>query len=194
LKGYPYEFEINSSLQLASIDGVKVSVENKEESWSNKNTWEKLFDVGFTLDEIVNNAVVFNKTLVKQEDISYMLNSTTEIMPAVVNSKVAMTQIGNNKDVYKYIFGDTDENIEVNSTWVSAILNSTNAITALDSTNPITVPNMTAYTSPSGEVKESSYLNNLYGWYAFNDTSTMYYSAWASESFDRKCCTSLDSI
>lgn len=30
LKDYPYEFEINSSLQLASIDGVKITIGNKE--------------------------------------------------------------------------------------------------------------------------------------------------------------------
>lgn len=32
MKEYPYEFEINSSLQLASIDGIKVSQNNLEES------------------------------------------------------------------------------------------------------------------------------------------------------------------
>ena len=37
LKDYPYEFEINSSLQLASIDGVKVATNNGSQSSSGVN-------------------------------------------------------------------------------------------------------------------------------------------------------------
>ena len=53
LKKYPYEFEINSSLQLASIDGIKLS--SASDNWNDKNTWNKLLDIGFSIDEIVNN-------------------------------------------------------------------------------------------------------------------------------------------
>ena len=182
LKTYPYEFEINSSLSLASIDGVAVTTET--DSWAKKNTWEKLFDIGFTLDEIVNTEVIFNKATSNDSDINYMLNNTESLMPSVLNSTVAMKIIGNNPKLSNLIFGNSSENISVNSTWVSAILNNSNAISALDQTNPTTVPNMTSHTSPSGIVTESSYQSGHPGWQAFNNNSTMYYSDWASEVFD----------
>lgn len=37
LKAYPYEFEINSSLQLASIDGIALAIKKENESNNNKN-------------------------------------------------------------------------------------------------------------------------------------------------------------
>ena len=38
LKAYPFEFEINSSLQLASIDGIKVATEQTNNQTSNNNS------------------------------------------------------------------------------------------------------------------------------------------------------------
>ena len=46
LKDYPYEFEINSNLQLASINGVKVSYDNGGNTISNSDVFESIdFDI-----------------------------------------------------------------------------------------------------------------------------------------------------
>lgn len=181
LKEYPYEFEINSSLQLASIDGVKVA-DNEEQSsqdnWTKMNTWEKLFDIGFSIEEIANNEVILSKALGNNDDIQYMINHTTDIMPTLVNSKVAMKYIGNDKKVFKKIFGDSTENIPANTTWISAILNSNNAIEGIDETNPITVPIMTDNKSPYGEALASSEGPSYAAWKAFNGTISSNFDAW----------------
>ena len=169
LKKYPYEFEINSSLQLASIDGIKLS--SASDNWNDKNTWNKLLDIGFSIDEIVNNKIIFEKVLNKKEDIDYIINSTSDIMPFVVNSKVAMKTIAETTDISKYIFGSTEEKIETNTIWLSAILNNSNALAGFDESNPINVPVMTGYNTPSGEVSSSSEESSSYAsWKAFNRT------------------------
>lgn len=180
LKKYPYEFEINSSLQLASIDGIKLS--SASDNWNDKNTWNKLLDIGFSIDEIVNNKIIFEKVLNKKEDIDYIINSTSDIMPFVVNSKVAMKTIGETTDISKYIFGSTEEKIETNTIWLSAILNNSNALAGLDESNPINVPVMTGYNTPSGEVSSSSEESSSYAsWKAFNRTLSSNTDAWLSK-------------
>lgn len=52
LKEYPYEFEINGSLQLASIDGVNISKE--ENDYSNKNYSSEGLSVYSNRVEIIN--------------------------------------------------------------------------------------------------------------------------------------------
>lgn len=54
LKAYPYEFEINSSLQLASIDGVKVASNNDGETVS-KSDYDQLASLVATLSQKVTN-------------------------------------------------------------------------------------------------------------------------------------------
>ena len=180
LKAYPYEFEIDSTLKLASIDGIKIAnnTSNGTDEWNNMNTWEKLLDIGFTLEEIANNEIVLSKALNNENDIQYMLQNTETVMPTIVNSKIAMKYIVNTESIKKRIFGDTDENISVNSTWISAILNSENAIAALDETSPITVPNMTGATTPSGEAKASAETSDHPAHYAFNTNTGMFYYDW----------------
>lgn len=172
-------------VQYVKNDGTKISVEEAinslYEEKENKNTWEKLFNIGFTIDEIVNTDAIFNKTIQNENDIEYMLKNTEKIMPSVVNSKVAMKIIGNNKNVYSKIFGNNEGNGEINSTWISNILNNQNAISALDQTNPVTVPNMTGYNTPYGEVKESSYgFSDQPGWKAFNNSNSGERDSWHS--------------
>lgn len=180
LKKYPYEFEINSSLQLASIDGIKLS--SASDNWNDKNTWNKLLDIGFSIDEIVNNKIIFEKVLNKKEDIDYIINSTSDIMPFVVNSKVAMKTIAETTDISKYIFGSTEEKIETNTIWLSAILNNSNALAGLDESTPINVPVMTGYNTPSGEVSSSSEESSSYAsWKAFNRTLSSNTDAWLSK-------------
>lgn len=55
LKKYPYEFEINSSLQLASIDGVKISDNNKDESVTlTKEQYDSILNRLKTLEDKTN--------------------------------------------------------------------------------------------------------------------------------------------
>ena len=58
-----------------------------------------MLDIGFSIDEIVNNKIIFEKVLNKKEDIDYIINSTSDIMPFVVNSKVAMKTIAETTDI-----------------------------------------------------------------------------------------------
>lgn len=180
LKEYPYEFEIDKDLKLASINGNKIATNppSNTDGWSNMNTWEKLLDIGFTLEEIANNEIVLSKALNNEADIQYMLQNTETIMPTIVNSKTAIKYIVNTENLKKRVFGDTDENISVNSIWISAILNSENAIAALDETNPTTVPTMTGATSPSGEAKASAETSDHPAHYAFNTNTGMFYYDW----------------
>ena len=147
-----------------------------------KYEWEKLIKEGKTADEIVNNVELLNRVLEKEEDIEYILKHTEDIMPVVVKSKIAMEYIGKRKDICDKIFGNAQENIESNTNWINAILNNSNAIAGLDSSNPITVPNMTGYTTPSGEAKASSeyQATSNYAWRAFNDSTEVDVSSWHS--------------
>ena len=54
LKKYPYEFEINSSLQLASIDGIKVATNNTNETVT-KEEYESLKATVISMQEELNN-------------------------------------------------------------------------------------------------------------------------------------------
>ena len=58
LKEYPYEFEINSSLQLASIDGIKVAT-NNETITINKEEYEQLLKDVAELKANATNTIRF---------------------------------------------------------------------------------------------------------------------------------------
>ena len=76
IKQYPYEFEINSNLQLASINGVKVS-----DNSTSKNT-------------ILQNSNVFNK--ISCTAVQNAVNIDVTIAPEFFDGK-------SNNDVYEYI-------------------------------------------------------------------------------------------
>ena len=68
LKEYPYEFEINSSLQLASIDGVKIS--NIQDN-SNKELQETIAQMQRQIEDLNNKIVILqenNKKLEQNEE------------------------------------------------------------------------------------------------------------------------------
>lgn len=172
LKEYPYEFEINSSLQLASIDGVKVADNDKPntDNWSSKNTWEKLFDIGFTVDEIINNEVIFEKVLNKDVDIDYMMN-TNDIMNAIANSQNAMTTLGKNTLVsFKLISTSSLYNVITSSPYSSCF-----------DSGVTSVPAMTSNTTPFGIVSSSQIYSTGYeAWRAFDKKNGEGYK-WASK-------------
>ena len=71
LKEYPYEFEINSSLQLASIDGIKVANNTTEEIESLKNQIKLLEEKNKKLTEEIENYSNLNIELYDQQNSSY---------------------------------------------------------------------------------------------------------------------------
>lgn len=170
-----WEFTIDRSVPQI---GVLIGREN--------NTWKKLKDEGFSLDEIVNNENLFNKVIDKQEDIEHMINNTKEIMPIVVNSQTAMDIILKEENIYKYIFGNTEENIPVNTNWINEILKNNKAIECLDNSKPTTVPNMTGYKTPYGEAKAKSEYSGGKNpaWKAFNSATSTENDCWHSYDND----------
>lgn len=160
LKEYPYEFEINSSLQLSSIDGIKIAdnTDPSTDNWNSKNTWEKLFDIGFTIDEIINNDVIFEKVLNKDVDIDYMIN-TSDIMNAIANSQNAMTALGKNTlTSFKLISTNSSYNIITSSPYSSYF-----------DSEVMSVPTMLSNTTPSGVASSSQIYSTGYeAWRAFD--------------------------
>ena len=123
LKEYPYEFEINNQLQLASIDGIKIAKENKEydsniyDKW---DTWLSLAGIDnpeqYNNTNIVENEILMNKLLNNEKSIEYMLKSKYFIMPAIFNSEKAIESIAKNENVRKRVLLD--------SLWKEKIINS----------------------------------------------------------------------
>lgn len=74
LKDYPYEFEINSNLQLASINGVKVSYNNGENNISNSDVFETIdFEVKEDIGIKVNINPIFKDGKSKDDEYLYIL-------------------------------------------------------------------------------------------------------------------------
>ena len=128
LKEYPYEFEINSSLQLASIDGIKISEDednvtisrdqyqdllNRITSLENRGT-EILYDSGFV--GTVNSELTLNKeveqfdmivVVARRNDVSgadNQYNASTIYLPAYM-SDINKTVINISNSTSAYFVG-----------------------------------------------------------------------------------------
>ena len=174
LKEYPYEFEINSSLQLASIDGISVATSTDDQSTSNSNiydewtTWLSLAGISnpeqYNDTNVVENETLMNKLLNNDNAVAYMLKSKYFIMPAICSSETALNYILNNTSVRNKVI--------LNNEWLNKIIQSGN-ISKFDSV-ATTVPTMTSYTSPSGNVIYSgSIYSSRYAWNAFRPSELM---------------------
>ena len=100
LKKYPYEFEINSALQLASIDGVEVSKENSNSTIkfsADLEEWIETLgdDVTITIEDVTNNNLI-RKLMENKKSVEYMF-SHNNIFEAVLNSSSAMEELGKSK-------------------------------------------------------------------------------------------------
>lgn len=96
LKEYPYRFEINSSLQLASIDDVKIGA--SDTSTVSREEYNELLN---RINELENRIVVLeNRTTMKTVD-SGMHNTTLQSGP---EWKTVETYIAN-EDCYANIYG-----------------------------------------------------------------------------------------
>ncbi len=68
LKEYPYEFEINDSLQLASIDGIKVADNNKDEIVTlTKNQYDSVINRLTALENNSNNTTTNENYLTEEQ-------------------------------------------------------------------------------------------------------------------------------
>mgnify|MGYP004495945735 CR=1 FL=1 len=108
LKEYPYEFEINKSLQLASIDGIKISQDNNSIKYSSdlENWINTLEDKNISISDIVNNNLL-QRLMDNKTSVDYMF-SNSNIFDAVVDSKYAMEALGKSK--YAGYVGILNEN------------------------------------------------------------------------------------
>ena len=99
LKEYPYEFEINSSLQLASIDGIEVSKDNNSsvKISSDLENWIKTLGENTTISvgDIMDNNLL-QKLMENEDSVNYMF-SNNNILEAVLNSQSAMEYLGRSK-------------------------------------------------------------------------------------------------
>ena len=88
LKEYPYEFEINSSLQLASIDGVKIS--NNDTVTISREEYEKLKNKVENIGQVYSktNITTLNVTnnIVEQKNVSWTIPKGTWIVDFAVNT------------------------------------------------------------------------------------------------------------
>ena len=106
LTDFPYEFEINSSLQLASIDGVKVATNETDNSNVNAKL-EELEKMVKSLSEVVN---IQNEKISKLENET-IFNKRIKLLDAPIEIPITITSTNLNIDVklndsienYKYL-------------------------------------------------------------------------------------------
>lgn len=122
IKAYPYEFEINSSLQLASINGVKVSQNNLEEAkGANPQllTTITLPNTGGTTTRPVGtyfaNTNIFTKTNTSEYDkyLSYENESGWTILKSgyyMINTDISV--------YYNKEYSDTESSIRINDSYI----------------------------------------------------------------------------
>ena len=138
LKEYPYEFEINSSLQLASIDGVEIS---KDDTNSNikcnedlENWLNTLDDKNLTLEDIIDNNLL-QRLMNNKKSVDYMF-SNEKILNSVLKSKYAMEAMG--KSEYAGYVAITNKNYRekvLNSEFIDKFDNGSVSIPKLTSNN-----------------------------------------------------------
>ena len=101
LNDYPYEFEINSSLQLASIDGVKTSnttnVSYDENIYDNWTTWLKLAGIEnpntYNGKDILSDSALMENVMNNEKALRYLAKSKYFLLPAVYNSATAYNKL-----------------------------------------------------------------------------------------------------
>ena len=111
LKAYPYEFEINSSLQLASIDGVKVATNTEDDTITlTKAQYKNITD---RLEALENKTTMKNISKNISESISFKDSNTvseTELLSITITENgyadiYAKYDLPNNESVeYKGIY------------------------------------------------------------------------------------------
>lgn len=112
LKDYSYEFEINSSLQLASIDGIKIGEKNDNEGTISKEEYEQLKSSIDTITSKVNDLETINNN--QQEKINELEERSNDIPSNIkiyyckdsnVFSNIELETGDYKCIIYKYIHG-----------------------------------------------------------------------------------------
>jgi hypothetical protein len=119
-----------------------------------------------TVSEVLADSTCLLALLSDNNANDYLVRSTTWASTITADSN-AMTYIGLNNYCANTLIAD--------SVWLNAIANSE----YIESVLNVKVPTMTGYTTPEGEVFQSSVNGSRYGWYAFDNNLANF---WASTS------------
>ncbi len=170
--GYDYAESITISaegvysLTIVTIpDGTTVTPVNDIQTWLK---CAGIRDKNYTtIGQVLADTTTLLALISDQNAVNYMVRSTSWASSVCVN-QTAMTYIGANNYCAETLLG--------NSTWCTAICNST----YFDRVLTTKVPTMTSNTTPSGQVIYNSYFNDTYyPFYAFDGNDSTY---WAQDS------------
>ena len=116
LKEYPYEFEINDSLQLASIDGVKVADNKNGEVTLSKEQYDSILN---RLSALENTNLVSNNNYSSEEQVAGKWIDGKPLYRKVYTYTGAITE--NTKQVLDTVSFDIDRLIKADITTKSSI-------------------------------------------------------------------------
>ncbi len=138
-------------------DGSTVVPTDDIQTWLNcANIWDKSYT---TIGEVLADSSTLSILIASNNAAEYMARSTTWASDVCASSS-AMSFIGLNNYCSTALL--------TVSAWCSAIVQSTYR----DSVINVKVPNMTGYTTPSGEVSAESTYASYYSWYVFRSNNT----------------------
>ena len=88
LKDYPYEFEINSYLQLASIDGVKIATTPNGEDANNSiySTSEQIIGTWIDNKPIYRKVINFSENITNYGEVCYFRKDYINDVDNIINS------------------------------------------------------------------------------------------------------------
>lgn len=116
LKEYPYEFEINSSLQLASIDGVKIASNNSNSNGDNQifNNSTILSSYSLVVKEKKYNMIKIDldNQEIKNSIKGYVVFVNDEVFDVVNTFPIELSNLGEDKEYNIYVYAiDKNGNI-----------------------------------------------------------------------------------
>lgn len=166
LNKYPYEFEINSSLQL---------VNTKQLNYLPINNYETLMELAGiqsnfnNINELISDSAALEKVFESNEATQYILKSN-ELLNAIGNSQTAMQNIANSeKLMYKLIKNDKLRDVILNSSYSSLIDNASIKVSTLN--------------NDDGKTIYSSCMNGYPAWKSFDDNNDSIWRPVHGESF-----------
>ena len=179
LKEYPYEFEINDSLQLASIDGVSIATNSGNGSTGDLGYNPNMYDVWLTWLQIagVENIESYNNTDIlsnqklmsivmnNEAALKYMEKSIYFLMPSICKSEVAMQELKKSSKAKEIVLK--------NSKWTNEIFKN-----RFNSELWALVPELSSNSYSEGELIYSGQYGTGYAYKAFNRSNNGEYDGW----------------
>ena len=161
--------EYENIIDEKSLESNKTKDQNENQNESIKNIWEKLYDIGFSIDEIISDNTIFQKILSNENGINYMINSN-KIMQSIANNQNAMEQLGKNSQAaFKVISNSSLYTIITSSQYCSTFDN-----------NVISVPTLTSNSSSGTASSSQIYANGYEAYKAFDKKNGEGYK-WAGQ-------------